>query len=94
MIIDTLQEFCTFFKERQPLISIDYGQKKIGLAISTPDHKMSLPLQLLSGDSEKKKLNQIAEIAKDKNACAIVIGLPFNMDGTKSDQTIIVEKFA
>jgi putative Holliday junction resolvase len=54
MIIDTLQEFCTFFKERQPLISIDYGHKKIGLAISTPDHKMSLPLQLLSGDSEKK----------------------------------------
>jgi len=94
MIIDTLQEFCTFFKERQPLISIDYGQKKIGLAISTPDHKMSLPLQLLSGDSEKKKLNQIAEIAKDKNACAIVIGLPLNMDGTKSEQTTIVEKFA
>jgi len=94
MIITTLQEFCTFFKERQPLISIDYGQKKIGLAISTPDHKMSLPFQLLSGDSEKKKLNQIVEITKDKNVCAIVIGLPLNMDGTKSEQTIIVENFA
>lgn len=94
MIIETIQEFCTFFKERQPLISIDYGQKKIGLAISTPDHKMSLPLKLLLDNSEKKKLNQIAEIAKDKNACAIVLGLPLNMDGTKSEQTIIVEKFA
>ena len=94
MIIETIQEFCTFFKERQPLISIDYGQKKIGLAISTPDHKMSLPLQLLLGDSEKKKLNQIAEITKAKNACAIVLGLPLNMDGTKSEQTIIVERFA
>lgn len=94
MIIETIQEFCTFFKERQPLISIDYGQKKIGLAISTPDHKMSLPLQLLLGDSEKKKLNQIAEITKAKNACAIVLGLPLNMDGTKSEQTLIIEKFA
>ena len=58
MIIDTLQEFCTFFKAQQPLIGIDYGQKKIGLAISTPDHQMSLPFELITGDSEKKKLNR------------------------------------
>lgn len=94
MIIDTLQEFCTFFKNKQPLIGIDYGQKKIGLAISTPDHQMSMPFQLLTSDSEKKKLNQIVETIKDKNICAIVIGLPLNMNGTKSDQTMIVEKFA
>lgn len=94
MIIDTLQEFCTFFKAGQPLIGIDYGQKKIGLAISTPDHQISLPLQLLTGDSEKRKLSHIVEITKNKNICAIVVGLPLNMDGTKSDQTIIVEKFA
>ena len=93
MIIDTLQEFCTFFKLGQPLIGVDYGQKKIGLAISTPDHQMSMPLQLLTGDSEKKKLNEIADIAKNKHACTIVIGIPFNMDGTKSEQTLIVEKF-
>lgn len=93
MIIDTLQEFCTFFKLGQPLIGIDYGQKKIGLAISTPDHQMSMPLKLLIGDSEKKKLNEIADIAKNKQACAIVIGIPLNMNGTKSEQTLIVEKF-
>ena len=54
---------------------------------------MSMPLQLLTGDSEKKKLNELAEIAKNKNACGIVVGIPFNMDGTKSEQTLIVEKF-
>lgn len=94
MIIDTLQEFCTFFKSEHPLIGIDHGQKKIGLAISTPDHQMSLPLELITGDSEKKKLNHIVEVTKNKNICAIVVGLPLNMDGTKSDQTITVEKFA
>ena len=94
MIIDILQEFCTFFKAQQPLIGIDYGQKKIGLAMSTPDHQMSLPFELITGDSEKKKLNHIVEVTKNKNICAIVVGLPLNMDGTKSDQTIIVEKFA
>jgi putative Holliday junction resolvase len=93
MIIDTLQEFCTFFKAQQPLISVDYGQKKIGLAISTPDHQMPLPFELITGDSEKKKLSHIVEVTRSKNICAIVVGLPINMDGTKSDQTIIVEKF-
>jgi putative Holliday junction resolvase len=93
MIIATLQEFCKYFKLGQPLIGIDYGQKKLGLAISSQNHQMSMPLQLLTGDSEKKKLNEIVEIAKNKNACAIVVGLPFNMDGTKSEQTFIVEKF-
>ena len=94
MIINTLEEFCTFFKLNQPLIGVDYGQKKIGLAISTPDHKMCLPLCMLTGDSQKKKLNEIATIAKEKNACGIVIGLPLSMDGSKSEQTNIVEEFA
>ncbi len=93
MIIDTLQEFCTFFKLGAPLIGIDYGEKKIGLAISTPDHQVCLPLKLITGESEKKKLNEIVEIAKNKSACAIVVGIPLNMDGTKSEQTLIVEKF-
>lgn len=31
---------------------------------------------------------------QEKNISAIVIGLPINMDGTKSEQTILTEKFA
>jgi len=93
MIIESLQEFYTFFKPQEPVISIDYGQKKLGLAISSPDHTLPMPLKLLSGDSEKTKLQEIEQILKEKNICAIVIGLPLNMDGSKSNQTLAVEKF-
>lgn len=93
MLINDLKKFCTCFQVGQPLISIDYGQKNIGLAISTPDHTMSFPLQLLSYHSEKKKLNQIVHITREKNICAIVIGLPLDMKGTKNNQTIIIEQF-
>lgn len=94
MIIQELQEFCKSFKASRPVLSIDYGSKKIGIAISTPDYNLCMPMTIISGESEKKKLQEIVAIVKDKNVCAIVIGLPINMDGTKSDQTLIVEKFA
>ena len=93
MIIHSLQEFCMFFEKGKTVISIDYGQKKLGLAISSPDHHLPMPLKLISEESDKKKLSQITEVIKDYKVCAIVVGLPINMDGTKSDQTIIVEKF-
>jgi putative Holliday junction resolvase len=94
MIIHTLQEFCKFFQSNKPILSLDYGTKKIGVAISTPDHKMALPFTILAGDSEKKKLHSITTLLQEKNICAIIIGLPINMDGTKSEQTMLTEKFA
>lgn len=94
MIIHTLQEFCKLFQPNKPILSLDYGTKKIGIAISTPDHKMSLPFVILTGDSEKKKLHSITNLLQEKNIGAIVIGLPVNMDGTKSEQTMLTEKFA
>ena len=59
MIIYTLQEFCKFFRPGKPILSIDYGPKKIGIAISTPDHHLPMPLQIVSGESEKKKLQDL-----------------------------------
>jgi putative holliday junction resolvase len=93
MIVYTLQEFCKFFQQGKPLLSIDYGCKKLGIAISTPDHHLPMPLQIITSESEKKKLQEITTITKEKDICAIVVGLPINMDGTKSGQTLLAEKF-
>ena len=93
MIIYTLQEFYKFFRRGQPILSIDYGPKKIGIAISTPDHHLPMPLQIISGESEKKKLQEIITITIEEKICATVVGLPINMDGSNSKQTLLVEKF-
>ncbi|PCJ24541.1 MAG: Holliday junction resolvase RuvX [Rickettsiales bacterium] len=94
MIISSIQEFYEFFQNGMPILSIDYGGKKLGVAISTPDHSFSMALQMISTESEKEKFRQVLNIAEEKNICAIVIGWPVNMDGSKSDQTLIVERFA
>ncbi|GAB4163137.1 MAG: Holliday junction resolvase RuvX [Rickettsiaceae bacterium] len=94
MITNSLQEFYQFFCKGRPIIAIDYGLKKVGLAISSPDHHLPMPFKLIISDSEKQKLAEITRILEEKMVCAIVIGWPINMDGTKSNQTIAVEQFA
>jgi putative Holliday junction resolvase len=94
MIITTLQEFYTFFKLGKPLLSIDYGNKKIGIAISSPDHFIAMPHSIIIATKEPEKLDKIAKIAQANNICALVIGLPIYMDGTHSEHTKTVTNFA
>lgn len=93
MIISSLQEFCNFFELNKPLIAIDYGNKKIGLAISSPDHVIAMPHSIIVSYKEQEKLNKIIDFIVKNNVCAIVVGLPVNMNGTNSEQTKIVINF-
>lgn len=94
MITSNLQEFCQFLKIGQPIISIDYGQKKIGIAISNQEHTIAMPLKIVTGLSDSNKLNSISDIIELYSVCAIVLGLPISMDGRASQQTRIVQNFA
>ena len=93
MIVTSIQEFYQKFKKDMPIMAIDYGKKKSGIALSTPDHKMPMPHSIIEKESDKKKITEILEIISQKNACAIVVGLPINMDGTDSAQTNLVYEF-
>ena len=94
MIVNNLQEFYSFFKIGRPLLGIDYGNKKIGLAISSPEHFIAMPHSIIVAHKEPEKLEKIVNIIQQNNICALVIGLPVYMDGTHSDQTKIVTNFA
>ena len=94
MISHTLEEFCKNLAPGQRLIAIDYGSKKLGVAISDPSLCMSLPMKEIIEPNNERKIAHIIRISKENAAGGIVIGLPINMDGTRSEQTEIVQKFA
>ncbi len=77
----------------KPLLAIDYGNKKIGLAISSPDHTIAMPHSIIFASKEQEKLNKITDFITKHKICAIVVGLPINMDGSNSEQTKIVVNF-
>lgn len=85
MITSNIQEFCKFLTKSAPILSLDFGEKKIGVAISNKEHSMSLPIDVIPNNNEN-----ILEIISQYNPCAIVIGLPVNMDG--SMENIGIEK--
>lgn len=93
MIVNSLQEFYSFFKINKPLLSIDYGTKKLGLAVSTLNHSLAIPHSVIVTNNEKEKIHRIISFVMQHNICAIIVGLPINMDGTKGTQSKIVNNF-
>ena len=74
-------------------LCIDYGLSKIGIALS-PDMKLSLPIKTIYEKVSEKQIDLIRDEIKKYNPSILIIGLPTNMDGTSSNQSLIVKAFA
>ena len=78
------------------ILGIDYGDIRIGLAISDDSHKIVLPLKTIVKKDKytiKPAIAEIKEIIKNNNIEKIVLGNPLNMDGTKGERAIKTEEF-
>ena len=68
------------------ILGIDYGGRRIGVAVSDPTGTIASPLPTLRRRAGKRPpLAKIQELAEAKEAEAVVIGLPLELDGTESD---------
>lgn len=72
--------------------AIDFGLKRIGLAVSDKDRKIALPVNVVEGG--KKALQNIRAALPLKEIDLILIGLPLEMNGKKGAMAQIVEEFA
>ena len=68
-------------------MSLDLGDKRIGVAVSDPFNTYALPLETYHRQNLKKDLDYVLAVAKEKRITTIVCGLPVNFDGTESVQT-------
>ena len=73
-------------------LAIDYGAKRIGLAMCDPDEIIVSPYAVVENDSRVP--DRILEIVHKQQIQALVIGLPLNMDGTEGPQAALVKDFA
>ena len=64
------------------LLGIDFGQVRIGLAISDELGFMSHPLETLRPKNVVEATKRIGEIVREKEIERVVVGLPRNMDGS------------
>jgi len=75
------------------ILSIDYGEVRVGLAMSDMTNTIATGLDTLVIDRDKNKLfDKIKEITESNQVCKIVIGYPKNMNGTLSKKTEEVDE--
>ena len=75
-------------------LGIDYGDSRVGLAITDELGITAQGLETIHHKgNDKIVLKKLEEILNKYDIDTIVIGLPINMNGTKSDRVEITEKF-
>lgn len=72
-------------------LGVDYGTKRIGLAISDETGTLGLEWQTLT---PKEFWKNIQDIIKEQKIAKIAVGLPLNMQGVDTKKTIEVRTFA
>jgi len=74
-------------------MGIDYGLKKIGVAITDITQIIASPFCTIESASLKENALEVLKIAEDNSVSLIVLGLPINMNGSYGDMTRIVYEF-
>jgi putative Holliday junction resolvase len=69
------------------IVAIDPGTKRIGVAVCDEMRVAMRPLPIVKRTSWKKLLLQIQSTLAEFDAVAVVVGLPYNFDGTESPMT-------
>lgn len=64
------------------IISVDYGDKRTGIAICDKLEMLASPVCVITEWNQEVLAKKIVEIANEKKAEQIVVGLPKNMDGS------------
>lgn len=75
-------------------LALDYGERRIGVAVSDPTGLLAQPLETIATQSgDAKALERIAELAKTLEVGQIVIGLPLHMSGRSGAEAERVRAF-
>lgn len=82
------------------MLGIDYGARRIGLALSDATATLASPWRLVQRPPSEPEtvrllIKEITALAKDDDGLeAVVIGWPRRLDGSPTDETRHVEAFA
>lgn len=76
----------------QYILGLDYGEKRVGVAVTHVVARLPRPLTVLNND--EGLLAAITQLVSQEEAGLVVVGLPRGMDGGYTEQTRVAEAFA
>ena len=76
------------------ILGIDYGDSRVGIAVTDPLGITAQGLETITyNGNDKVLLKRLDEILEKYPFDTIVVGMPYNMNGTKTERAEVTEKF-
>jgi len=76
------------------VLGLDFGERRVGIAISDPTGTIARPLQVLMRASREEDFAALAAIVAEHGVERIVVGQPLSLDGTEGPQARQVAGYA
>lgn len=75
-------------------LAIDFGERRIGVAVSDASGTLPTPLTTLERRGDKSVIRLLLEIIQEEEIEALVVGDPRRLDGTVGDAARRAQRFA
>ena len=75
-------------------LAVDFGERRVGVAISDPEGCVALPLRTLARRDDEQIAGELAALAREEAVDRIVVGEPLRHDGSAGDAARRVRGFA
>jgi putative Holliday junction resolvase len=76
------------------ILAVDWGERRIGLAVSDPQGIIATGLETLVVRGQADAITRVAAIASEREAERIVVGLPLLMSGARGEAAGNAQRFA
>jgi len=94
MPVLSLADAIAVLPPRGVLIGLDFGTKTIGVAASDPDRRVAAPVETISRQRFNLDARRILDLAAERRAAGLVLGLPINMNGSEGPRAQATRAFA
>lgn len=82
------------FPTQGALLGIDYGLKRVGIALCTPDWGLASPLETYLRRDDRHDAGYYQQLARDYRTVGLVVGLPLHLAGHESQKSQEARRYA
>ncbi len=93
-VFDEVEGFAAALPPMTALMGLDLGTKTIGVAVSDTFRSVSTPLETVRRKKFGTDAARLMELITERNIAGVVLGLPFNMDGSEGPRCQSTRAFA
>ena len=80
-------------RETLRVLGLDVGERRIGVALGDPTESIATPMTAIRRVALEDDLRAVVRLASEREAEAIVVGMPLSLDGRVGPQARLVEGF-